>query len=202
MALAVFSPAMGHALAHGVTTHPGMLESMRRIQASQRCNHQRSLGEVRRSVPECESMHPSRHDRGRVFLHMVTLSIPILQTFYIGEICPIAAVAAVARLRTWDADRRHTMKRGGARGTEYRLRESTIRNHLGGVEESSWYEDEKWSRVRKRGYWSRAAGHDARSAGELDRETHWRTSEHSMPLVSVKDTFCSVQRPWPTLLTM
>ena len=73
MTLVVFSPTMGHALAHGVTTHFGMLDSMRRIQASRKCNHQRSLGEVRRSIPECESMPPSRHHRGRGYLHMAIL---------------------------------------------------------------------------------------------------------------------------------
>ena len=67
---------------------------------------------------------------------------PITHIPFFVEICPIGTVAAGTMLRIWDLDRRCQTRRGDPEELHVSC-ESVIRHYLGGVSESSFYEDEK-----------------------------------------------------------
>lgn len=67
---------------------------------------------------------------------------PAAEMPYFGEMCPVGVVARGAVVRVWDAERKCVARRG--RPGELHLHcSSIIRHYLGGVSESSFYEDDR-----------------------------------------------------------
>ena len=138
----VLSPAMVHELAHDLAAHPGKLDSVRTIQVGGDAITKEVLMKCAALFPKARVCINHGMTEGGGFFTWPFFETPIPQIPFFGEICPIGTVAAGTMLRIWDADRGRQTRRGEP-GELHVSCESVIRHYLGGVSESSFYEDEK-----------------------------------------------------------
>lgn len=138
----VLSPAMVHELARDLAAHPGKLDSVRTIQVGGDAITKEVLMKCAALFPRARVCINHGMTEGGGFFRWPFFETPIPQIPFFGEICPIGTVAAGTMLRIWDADRGRPTRRGEP-GELHVCCESVIRHYLGGVSESSFYEDKK-----------------------------------------------------------
>lgn len=138
----VLSPAMVHELAHDLAAHPGKLDSVRTIQVGGDAITKEVLVKCAALFPRARVCINHGMTEGGGFFRWPLFETPIPQIPFFGEICPIGTVAAGTRLRIWDADRGRPTRRGEPAELHVSC-ESVIRRYLGGVSDSSFYQDEK-----------------------------------------------------------
>ena len=138
----VLSPAMVHALAHRLKSHPGKLDSVRTIQVGGDAVTKDVLLKCAALFPTASVCINHGMTEGGGFFTWPFFNTLISRIPFFGELCPVGAVSPGTVLRIWDPDTRSVTKRGQP-GELHVYCESIIRDYLGGAVEDSFYEDGK-----------------------------------------------------------
>jgi acyl-CoA synthetase (AMP-forming)/AMP-acid ligase II len=138
----VLSPAMVHALEYELIPHPSKTHSVRTVHLGGDVITKDVLAKSAALFPSARICISHGMTEGLGFFEWPFLDSPISQIPAFGEICPTGSVAAGSRLRIWDPDKK-AVARGGKPGELHVCCASIIQHYLGGVGESSFYEDEK-----------------------------------------------------------
>ncbi|KAF4536152.1 AMP-dependent synthetase/ligase [Lasiodiplodia theobromae] len=138
----VLTPAMVHALAPLLSAHAFEVTSVRTVQVGGDAVTKDILTKCAALFPKAEVCVNHGMTEGGACFRWPFFGTPTAEIPYFGEICPVGVVARGAVVRVWDAERECVARRG--RPGELHLHcSSIIRHYLGGVSESSFYEDDR-----------------------------------------------------------
>ncbi|KAI8623046.1 acetyl-CoA synthetase-like protein [Xylariaceae sp. FL1651] len=140
----VLSPAMVHALASEMPSHPGLLtgetSSVRDIQVGGDAVTKEVLVKCAGLFPRARVLINHGMSEGGGFFKWPFFDRSVIDIPYLGEICPVGVVAPGARARVWDAENEVTCP-SGQPGELHISADSLIRGYLGEVLTSSFYRD-------------------------------------------------------------
>lgn len=139
----VLTPAMVHALAPLFSAHAlEVTFSVRTVQVGGDAVTKDIMMKCAALFPKAEVCVNHGMTEGGACFTWSFFGTPTTEIPYFGEICPVGVVARGAVVRVWDAERKCVARRG--RPGELHLHcSSIIRHYLGGVSESSFYEDDR-----------------------------------------------------------
>lgn len=137
----VLSPAMVHALAKILPTHPGATDSVRSVQVGGDAVTKQVLRNCTALFPTANVFINHGMSEGGGFFTWPFLDTNISELPYFGEICPTGRVAPGTSVRIWDMDRKETVPRGQA-GRLCLHCESIIPGYLDGVGASSFHHED------------------------------------------------------------
>ncbi|KAI1410235.1 acetyl-CoA synthetase-like protein [Hypoxylon sp. FL1857] len=142
----VLSPAMVHALAHALPCLPaGTGDSVKTIQVGGDAITQEILVKCAKLFPRARVCVNHGMSEGGGFFRWPFFECPIENVHYWAELCPVGEVAPGARIRIWERDSGKVAPREQP-GELHVSCDSLIAGYLGGVEASSFFEDDDGNR--------------------------------------------------------